>query len=409
MSYRKVKQWIRNSKLWEPILAFRAANFEYAYRKRRDAYFKLLQEESIHYDEKLVIADIQQRLRNRGYTPELRKIGGIRTFSIIGECSWHNTLLRCLQEIGEVYNCDYTLFNLEQWDRSKIVSRRQEFNDYLIEMLRKEHRIKPFDWVFAYVNGRRILSSTLNIIHEEFGIPTVNMWLDDKNRWVTGVVGCQDRGQIDIAAAFDISWTTSTVACGWYLAEGGRPVYMPEGCDPSEYYPRTTKYDIPMSFMGANYGCRNRVIHHLEKHGVPVRVYGKGWGRKGHYADSPAEVFSISQINFGIGGIADSEAITNVKGRDFDVTCTGGGVYLTTYNPDLAMAFEIGKEILCYRNRDEAIEMVMHYLDRPDECRAIAKRAREKCLLEHQWSHRFIRLCRILRIIQGDESVPSCH
>lgn len=107
------------------------------------------------------------------------------------------------------------------------------------------------------------------------------------------------------------------------------------------------------------------------------------------------------------GGIADSEEITNVKGRDFDVPCTGGGVYLTTYNPDLAMAFEIGKEILCYRNREEAVEVAMYYLNRSDECRAIAKRARERCLLEHQWSHRFIRLCRILGIIHDDEPVSS--
>jgi spore maturation protein CgeB len=140
---------------------------------------------------------------------------------------------------------------------------------------------------------------------------------------------------------------------------------------------------------------------------MPVRIYGRGWGKKGEYAHSPAEVFSRSQINLGIGSMGFSEELTNVKARDFDVSCTGGGVYLTTYNPDLAMAFEIGKEILCYRNREEAIEMAMYYLDRPDECRAIAKRARERCLREHQWSHRFLRLCRILRIIHDDEPVSS--
>ncbi|MCH7879864.1 MAG: glycosyltransferase family 1 protein, partial [candidate division Zixibacteria bacterium] len=69
-----------------------------------------------------------------------------------------------------------------------------------------------------------------------------------------------------------------------------------------------------------------------------------------------------------------------------DSAATGGGVYLTTYNPDLAMEFDIGREILCYRNREEAIEMIMDYLARPDDCQMIAKRARE-------------RHCRVLKIV----------
>lgn len=63
---------------------------------------------------------------------------------------------------------------------------------------------------------------------------------------------------------------------------------------------------------------------------------------------------------------------------------------------DMGGAFEIGKEILCYRNREEAIEMAEHYIARPDQCRQIAVRARERCLREHQWIHRFARLGKIL-------------
>ncbi len=246
-----------------------------------------------------------------------------------------------------------------------------------------------------------MLTETIEKIHEEFGVPTVNMCLDDKNSWQGYQAGNQNCGQIDIANIFDISWTSARVACDWYLAEGGRPIYMPEGCDPSEYYRHTNEYQIPISFMGASYGCRPVIIHHLIRHGVPLHIYGSGWGKIGEFAGSPAEVFSRSQINFGIGGIAFSEELTNVKGRDFDIPCTGGGVYLTTYNPDLANAFDIGKEILCYRNRDEAVEMAMYYMARPKECRSIARRARERCLKEHRWSHRFIEICNILGICKN--------
>jgi spore maturation protein CgeB len=145
------------------------------------------------------------------------------------------------------------------------------------------------------------------------------------------------------------------------------------------------------------------VIRYLRERGVPVTLFGGGWGKMGQFAECPADVFSRSQINFGIGGISFSEIITNVKGRDFDIPCTGGGVYLTTYNPDLAKVFDIGREVLCYRTRDEAVEMAMHYLARPDECREIALRARERCLREHRWSHRFSRLCEILGLLQDSD------
>ncbi len=397
--FMKIKQLIRKSLLWPPILAMRAVRFERAYRNRRDRYARILQERSWKYDEEGVIASIRKQLQLRGYKPSPKKTGELRTFSIIGEFTWHPALIRELREIGEVYNCDYEKFALDRAPENKIVSRRKDFSDFVYNEFKREHKQKPFDWIFAYVNGKHILAETIERIHEEFGIPTVNMCLDDKNGWVTYQAGEQNCGQVDIAGVFDLSWTSASVACDWYLAEGGRPIFMPEGCNPSEYYPRTDHYDIPISFLGASYGCRPIVIRYLRRHGVPLKTFGYGWGKTGEFAESPVEIFSRSQVNFGIGGIAFSESLTNVKGRDFDIPCTGGGVYLTTYNPDLAKAFDIGREVLCYRNRDEAVEMSMYYLARPEECREVALRARERCLREHRWSNRFIRLLNILEIV----------
>ena len=401
----RMKERIRNSRLWAPILALRASRFERDYRHRRDQYAQIMQDRRLVYNETAAIGEVRARLKQRGYTPRVKEIGQIRTFSIIGEFTWHGALLRSLREIGPVTNCDYTAFDLHQGLREGFVEKRRDFNENIIKTLREEHRRTPFDWVFAYVSGQHILPETLDRIHEEIGIPTVNMCLDDKNCWSTGVAGGQNCGQVDIADAFDLSWTSAMVACGWYLVEGGRPIYMPEGCEPLEYYPRTDRYDVPISFLGASYGCRPVVVRHLRRHGVPVQLYGYGWGGQGQFTECPAEVFSRSQINLGIGGIMFSEELTNVKGRDFDIPCTGGGVYLTTYNPDLAMAFDIGKEILCYQNREEAIEMAMYYLNHPDKCHDIAIRARERCLREHCWTHRFIKLGRILMFAQDNSEI----
>jgi spore maturation protein CgeB len=74
-------------------------------------------------------------------------------------------------------------------------------------------------------------------------------------------------------------------------------------------------------------------------------------------------------------------------------------MYLTTFNPDLAQHFQIGAEIVCYHSREELVELVRHYLRHPDEARQIAARARERCLREHRWFHRYQHICRVLGIL----------
>ncbi len=96
-----------------------------------------------------------------------------------------------------------------------------------------------------------------------------------------------------------------------------------------------------------------------------------------------------------------------MKGRDFDIPCTGGGLYLTTYNADLAQHFRVGEEILCWHSYDEMLELLRYYLPRPDECREMARKARERCLREHRWSHRYIRVLQELVVLdEGVQPVP---
>jgi hypothetical protein len=403
MALEPLKTRIRNSPLWPAIQRARAYRFEQVYRRRRDHYQRLLERQGTSYDEQTTIKEVRQRLRSRGYEPKARPVGQIRTLSIISEKSWHPTLLQTLGALGPVHNCDP--LKIGRTDRpADVVARRNALHDHLLDLLAERQKREPFDWLFVYGGGKAVGPETLKAIQEQFGLPTVNMCLDDKNCWSGRVIDGINSNQKDIASAYDLVWTSASVACNWYFAEGGRPIYMPEGCDPTEYYPRTDEYDLGLSFMGACYGARPVVVRHLRRHGVRITVYGRDWRGAGRFEASPADLFSRSQINFGIGGIAFSEQLTNVKGRDFDVPCTGGGMYLTAFNPDLAQAFDVGREIVCYRNLEEAVELAHHYLNRPDECRAIAEAARRRCLAEHTWRHRYLRLLSILGVV---DTAPS--
>ena len=99
-------------------------------------------------------------------------------------------------------------------------------------------------------------------------------------------------------------------------------------------------------------------------------------------------MYSRARINLGIGGTGVSERVMCVKGRDFEVTACGG-LYLTSYNPELALLYDIGKEILCYTNEFDCVELVRYYLQRPEEAKAIAAAGRARCLRDHTWERRF--------------------
>lgn len=271
-------------------------------------------------------------------------------------------------------------------------------NELLFDTIRAAHAQRPVDWIFFYGGGQDYSPALLRRIAGELGIPTVNMSLDDKQGFMGGSAGDARTGAVDLTRDTDLFMTSARVACEWHMVEGGRPVYLPEGFDAAAYAPREVVRDIPVSFIGGAYGFRTSVIGNLRDHGIDVRTFGAGWPGAG-WADDIVEVFNRSRINLGMSGVEYSESLTNVKGRDFEVPGTGGGMYLTSFNPDLAQHFDIGREIVCYGNRDEMVELIRHYLARPDEAAAIAQRARARSLREHRWLHRYESMLRILGVL----------
>jgi hypothetical protein len=171
--------------------------------------------------------------------------------------------------------------------------------------------------------------------------------------------------------------------------EGGNPIYLPEGFDPASSRPMDLPRDIPVSFIGAAYGFRPTLIRDLQRAGIAVQAYGDGWGTRGVWGDEQIAVINRSVINLGHGGIGYADDLMNVKTRDFEIPGTGGGIYLTTYNPDLARHFDIGREIACFRATDDMVELVRYYLAHREEGEAMSRAARARCLAEHRWLHRY--------------------
>lgn len=131
----------------------------------------------------------------------------------------------------------------------------------------------------------------------------------------------------------------------------------------------------------------------LAPHGV--QVWGdRGWsaleergvvhrGLAGH-ARELTRIYAATAINLDIGRLFQSDIVTM---RVFDVLATGSFV-LAEHTRALEEAFDVGREVIAYRGRDELLEKTAYYLEHADERREIARRGRAAVLERHTVSER---------------------
>jgi hypothetical protein len=350
------------------------------YTRERERYWARLRAAGVRYDEASVIERVRARIRERGFRFPTEGGRPPHTFGMVARVSWQGQLLDELGALGEVSEFDFSRHAARLGDKDPALI--AQVGREMREAFEAAQRRRPVDWIFSYAAPDPIDVDFLPWVYRTYGTPSVNLAMDDKHSW-------HERHDA-LYRAFDLGWTTARESALHYEAVGARGVYLPPGFKPPPPEAAPATFDIPVSFVGAAYGFRPKLIQLLREAGVDVAVYGADWGDLGRgRAADPADIFRRSLINLGFGGVVHSDAITTVKGRDFEVVGAGGGAYLTTFNADLTDSFVIGREILCYRNALDLPEVLRHYMDRPDECRAVAKAGYERSLREHRWVHRF--------------------
>ena len=72
-----------------------------------------------------------------------------------------------------------------------------------------------------------------------------------------------------------------------------------------------------------------------------------------------------------------------------------GGFQVITAVPVLGEHFRIGQEIVPFRTTEELKELIRHYLDRPEEAAAIARRGQARAHAEHTYEHRLREIMRV--------------
>jgi hypothetical protein len=74
--------------------------------------------------------------------------------------------------------------------------------------------------------------------------------------------------------------------------------------------------------------------------------------------------------------------------RDFEIPACGG-FYLAQSCPDLALYYDIGREIAVWDSAADVVDRIRYYLARPEERAAIAGAGRRRIEQNHTWLHRF--------------------
>jgi spore maturation protein CgeB len=305
------------------------------------------------------------------------------------------------------YDLDHAFRRIDtesEANRTFIEDNRRLLSKELLRQIQDSHSHQRIDLFFAYLTDALVLPAVIDTIRS-MGIVTLNWYCNASYQFYL---------VREIAPHFDWCLVPERNRLSYYEAAGARPIYCPEAANPDFYRPLNVTKDIPVSFVGQAYGERPDLVRRLSEAKIPIKVFGSRWQdyfrirkllglveqRNGHLQlsrkvyggmlpdDQLVQIFNRTQINLGFSAVwKEGPRELQVRLRDFEVPMCGS-FYLVEYQPELEEYFEIGKEIECYRDPDNLVEKVRHYLARPKLCEEIGWAARTRCLQDHTWVHR---------------------
>ena len=321
----------------------------------------------------------------------LPKKESLNILAIFKHHNWEKfSLIPALEKFGDVSHFDWSHFLKEKH------ANKNKINELMVEYFDNLNEKQKIDLIFGYFSGESIEESTL-IYFKEKGVPIINLSLNDRELFVGRIRNGKAQGIRDICKHVSISWTSTESAVKKILVEGGNPIYMPEGANPEIHKPYSDEKKVyPVSFVGACYGERSEIVEYLRSKNVNIHTFGKGWPNGEVSLNEMVKIYSKSVINLGFSGIGKLSGEFCLKGRDFEVTMSGG-LYLTQHNKEIPLFFDTTlPEILTWHTRDDLVLTINHLLREPQMCQEIALRGHKKAQNYHTWESRFERLLELL-------------
>ncbi len=336
---------------------------------------------------------------------------------------WHNHFPPALADMGhEVVEFQYAwgdtyqkLDPSQKLHAAHIAESRPKVSAELVRQITAAHREKPIDLFFSYFYDGIVLPEAIDAI-KDLGIVTAN-WF------------CNGSYQLDlvhtIAPHYDWCLAPEKFRLADYRAMGARPLYCQEAANPGFDKPYALPVEYDVTFVGQAYGDRPDYLKFLRAAGLDVRVWGANWHlhrtpslprklwrlarraagiKRPPFLTFPPDIlgaplgdiemiqmFSRSKINLGFSTCGSThlngERILQVRLRDFEVPMSGG-FYMVEYMEELEEFFEVGKEVVCYNDRQDLADKIKYYLAHDAEREKIRQAGYARSLRDHTWQKR---------------------
>ena len=252
--------------------------------------------------------------------------------------------------------------------------------------------------ILLVMSGKTISRDLLKHIRSIWpGLRTVNVFWDNPFFYDTA---------FNALPEYDYFFVKDTYVIGEMRKLGATNVhYLPQACHPPEHCPlddlttaEREKYGSDLSFVGSMYPYRVRILD------VFADMDFKIWGSGSHGIISPDSVAFTKHQNEPVFGRAKvvvfnaSKINLNTQNYQNDIfgasskvyqIAASGGFQLIDYKRDLDRLFDVGRELILFRTRNELRELAEYYLVHPKEREEIAERSRRRALAEHTYAHRW--------------------
>lgn len=339
------------------------------------------------------------------------------------------------------------LFDLPP-DAPETIPERARFSEAFLAAVKEANRAARLDFVLTYVSDSHLEPSTVDRVRVAVA-PIVNFFCNNVHQFHL---------IRRLAPRFTLNLVPEAEAIVSYRAVGAETHFFPMAANPDVYRHVAAAPRYEASFAGQRYADRASHLLALREAGIDAHAFGQGWGaaavaavdagapagavaapRRAGFgraleillhgrspfraardrlewerlqARHPAALhppasdaayvalFSESKISLGFLVLGDTHRtrrpLRQVRLREFEAPMAGA-FYVTEYLEEIGLHYEIGKEIVCFRSREELVSLCRHYLTHDEERERIRRAGEARARRDHSWTRRFEELFVVLQ------------
>ena len=168
----------------------------------------------------------------------------------------------------------------------------------------------------------------------------------------------------------------SQKTCSKYFTKDNA-YYLPSAVNDLIFYNKRSERSTPIGFVGKiMWPERRRFVEELENNYEGIFIF-----RDNIFFSDLADFYNDCKI------VVNHSVVNEINMRMFEATACGA-LLITQDVPYLDTLWELGKEIVVYKDKEEMHKLIKYYLEHEDEAKKIAKAGNARTMKDHKYSDR---------------------